>query len=91
MFVLSSIFCVIILSVSSVSAFPEKGKWVFHIDENIPIIGVTKSLFSQSTISFRGTLLLENQIFSNCMETNLLFLMQCNVQTQQVMSVFHGH
>jgi len=53
MSVLSSFLCVILLMVSSVFAFPEKGKWAFHIDENTPIIGVSKSLFSQSTISFR--------------------------------------
>jgi len=56
--------------VSNVSAFPEKGKWSFHIDENIPIIGVTKSLFSHSTISFRGIVpFLKNTLFNDCMNT----------------------
>ena len=71
MSVLSSFFCVILLMVSSVFAFPEKGKWAFHIDENTPIIGVSKSLFSQSTISFRGTISLKEVIFfTELMETN---------------------
>lgn len=32
------------------SAFPEKGKWVFDVNQNVELLGVTKSMFADSKI-----------------------------------------
>ena len=43
-----------IITFHDVCAFPEKGKWAYDINQETKYIGVYKSLFPQSTISFKS-------------------------------------
>lgn len=44
----------VVFTFSDVCAFPEKGKWTYDINQDTKFIGVFKSLFSNSTISFNS-------------------------------------
>ncbi len=50
----------VVFTFSDVCAFPEKGKWTYDINQDTKFIGVFKSLFSNSTISFNSKFWLSN-------------------------------
>lgn len=47
-------FLVLVIIVVGVSAFPEKGKWTFDINQDIHYVGVSKSMFSGTNITFKS-------------------------------------
>ena len=51
------------LCLSLVHSFPEKGRWTFDIDENKLFVGVSKSLFPNTSISLQSNLLLYQLLY----------------------------
>ncbi|EFX88032.1 hypothetical protein DAPPUDRAFT_311546 [Daphnia pulex] len=48
-----SLYVVLTCLVCGISAFPEKGKWTFDINQDIQYVGVSKSMFSGTNITFK--------------------------------------
>lgn len=50
---LLSLYCFLAFLVCAISAFPEKGKWTFEINQDIQYVGVSKSMFAGTNITFK--------------------------------------
>lgn len=51
---LLSLYCFLAFLVCTISAFPEKGKWTFEINQDIQYVGVSKSMFAGTNITFKS-------------------------------------
>lgn len=51
-----SLYVVLTCLVCGISAFPEKGKWTFDINQDIQYVGVSKSMFAGTNITFKSKL-----------------------------------
>jgi hypothetical protein len=49
-----SFFYVLTFLVCGINSFPEKGKWTFDIDQDIQYVGVSKSMFAGTNITFKS-------------------------------------
>ncbi|XP_057367235.1 transmembrane protein 87A-like [Daphnia carinata] len=50
---LLSIYCLLAFCVCTISAFPEKGKWTFDINQENHFVGVSKSMFAGTNITVK--------------------------------------
>nr|CAH0103091.1 unnamed protein product [Daphnia galeata] len=48
-----SFFYVLTFLVCGINSFPEKGRWTFDIDQDIQYVGVSKSMFAGTNITFK--------------------------------------